>query len=596
MQPPPLLDMLATPPGQTTPVGIVMQPSDSVQLSLPLRAPLVQFAETERFRELDRLESYYRHRQDLHKVYDWDGFFVGLRNEQPIGPGFEIPYGQRRPSTRYAMARMIVRRLTSMLFGTDRFPELRMPGDGDAEDYVKALCETSRLPVRMIEARLLGGAEGTACLSWAFVNGLPRVEVHNAKHCTVLRWRDEAERVPAAVLKTYSYPRQVWNPEKKRIETVAFYYARYWDEQIERVWEPIPQKLAETEGWSNAPSRTAAHEFGLCPFYWIQNLPDSQELDGESDYEGLLEEFDEVNQLLSAASKGTKVNADPTLVIKMKKPVNEGIVRKGSGRVIWSEGGAEYLELQGNAVKASIEMLERLRQYVLDVVGVVLADPQKLSGLAQSAAALRLLYAPMLAVCDVLREQYGGAIWRILLDMLRAARSLDGRPVTIIDPITGEETVAAFKLALPPRVEVIEVEHEDEEPDEEEKAEGDTPTEKRKRVEREEHVVERAPGKSENLLLNWNPYFPPTWDDILKATQAATTANGGKAIVSQRTTTAAVQSMWGVDDVDQEIAQIEMEGEYALQQAQRAMVSPDAMATPGVQGDDEEKPKPPAEE
>ncbi|NIV32442.1 MAG: hypothetical protein GWN58_24280, partial [Anaerolineae bacterium] len=233
------------------------------------------------------METYYRGTQDDSKMYDWDGNMMGYGGQADVQPGWYVPMKRRRPCARYDLGRLIVTRLTSMVFGSERFPELRMEGDPDAQDYVRALCEASRLPTRMIEARNLGGAVGTSCLSFCFKEGVPRIEVHNAKHCTVLSWIDEDEKIVKAVLKAYTYPRQVFDPESKKLRTVNYYYARYWDTQREIIWEPIPQRVADTQQWQNYPHKTVDHGFGFCPFYWIQNLPDSQSLDGESDYEGL---------------------------------------------------------------------------------------------------------------------------------------------------------------------------------------------------------------------------------------------------------------------------------------------------------------------
>lgn len=531
----PMLDVLATPRGQDGSGGagdgaaVTTIPLDGVRL--------VDFAETERFRIMDRMESFFRKTQYASKMYDWDGRFMGYGDESPVKPGYVVPYSQRRPAARYDLAVVIVRRLTSMLFGTDRFPEINVVGDEEAEDYLRTLITVARLPMRMVEARDLGGAVGTSCLSFAFVSGRPRVEVHNAKHCTVLRWADESERRPAEVIKTYAYTRQVWDPQAKRIRDTTFYYARYWSETEEIVWEPIPKRIAEMPTWTRAPSRRVRHDFGFCPFYWIQNIADSAEPDGEGDYEGLEDKFTEVDQLLSAASKGTKANVDPTLVIKMDPVHNNGNVRKGSENAIFSAGGAEYLELKGQATKAAIDMLERIRLYALDAASVVLADPDKLSGAAQSAQALRILYAPMLARCDLYREQYGEfGIKPIARDMLRAARMILQRPPML--DASGQEVRET--IVLPPKV-----------------VDG--------------ALVERKPGEGETVELSWNPYFSPTWEDISKAVTATQTASGGKALISQRTATTAVSTLFNVHDVDAEIESISDEAEEAAEAAMRAM-------------------------
>lgn len=366
---------------------------------------------------------------------------------------------------------------------------------------------------------------------------------------------------------------------------MRYFYARYWNETHETVWEPIPYTLGEQTNWTSAKSTTALHAFGFTPFYWVQNVSDSEDVDGEGDYEGLEPTLDEVNQLLSAAAKGTKANVDPTLVIKMDPgTANAGTVQKGSENAIFSSGGAEYLELKGQATAAAISMLDRLTLYVFDTAGVVKPDPEKLSGSAQSAQALRLLFAPMLAHADLLREQYGEfGIKPIIVDMLRAARSLLARNEAVI---------------LPDRVEPVPPEPEEEPEDDDPDADPLAPKPPKppgppKRPEPAKlRTVKRKPGTSDNVALNWNPYFPPTWDDITKASTAVQTANGKKPVISQRTSIAAVQSLFGVRDVDAEMEAIHEDSERSLDQAVRAMGP-----QPDLEGEDADpKAEPPPEE
>lgn len=525
------------------------QPVTSARIPLE-QVSLRDLAESERFRRLDRLEQYYRTTQDDDKEYDWDGLMTSW--DDPgivIDPGWYVPLRLRRPCARYNLARVIIRRYTGLLFGAERWPAIRVEGDEDAEDFVRTLTTESQLQVRMIEARNLGGAEGTACLSFAFIHGRPRVQVHNAKHCTVLSWADREKRRPAEVLESYFYRTPRWDPEAKKMRDVEFFHARYWSETTEVLWDPIPAKLATEPGWQDSvTSHEVAHGFGFCPFYWIQNICDSLEDDGESDIDGTLDDLDEINQLLSATTKGTKGNVDPTTVIRAHPSENDGTVLKGSGNVIFSQGGAEYLELKGDAVRAAKEHLHELRQCVLDETGAVIPDAERLAAAMKSAAALRLLFAPMLSRADLLREQYGTLGLVVLLrDMLRAAKR-----ISTAGPGKPERTEAGVLVQKVPTLELpLRVEKDPE-----------SGTVRR---------VRRDPGESEEITLSWAPYFPPTWTDIAEGTNAAKAANGGKQLVSQRTSLQAIASMWGVQDVDAELEAIEEDEERAADLAATMM-------------------------
>lgn len=518
--------------------------------SIP-KAPLRALVEDERFRRLDRMEAYFRKTQDDAKKYDWDGMVSSYGSEAAIQPGWYVPHKLRRPSSRRDLARLIVNRLSSMMFGQDRFPDVRIEGDEDAEDYVTCLAKESRLATRIREARDLGGATGTACLSFGFVNGKPRIKVHNSKHVTVLDWEDEDEFRPAAVMEAFSYTKKVYNAELKKMEVKTFWRVRFWDALVEVTWRDIPDSVAALLEWQEWPKRKVnAHGYGFCPFYWIQNRPCSSEYEGEGDYEGCESTFDDINRLVSSITKGTISNVDPTLVVKMDPASNTGDVRKGSDNAIFSPGGAEYLELKGTAVQAAKVQCDDLVQGVLDECGVILPDPEKLAGSAQSAQALRILYQPMLANCDIMREQYGDmGIKVILRDMLEVARMLLAREPTQLEDGTQVQAV----VILPPRVE----REEPEEP-------GGEPV---------VTVSERVPGESSEITLNWPPYFTATWKDIKEAAEGMKNANGGKATLSQRTTVKVMGSLVGVDDWETELAIIKEEETAAIEQQQEQFES-----------------------
>jgi hypothetical protein len=510
--------------------GGTANPPPGSTSEIPLdRVTLVELCESERFFGLDRNESYLHAVQDMAKRYDWDGNIVS-DDAAPIAPGWVVPMAQRRPCARYDLSKVIVSRFTAMLFGTDRFPELTVPGDPDQEEFIKGILDATRLPLRMIEARNIGGSQGSVGVSFAFIDGKPKLEVHKAKHCTILDWRDRSELRPSCVLKAYKYPRRVFDPESGKLKLVDFFYARLWTEVDETTWEPIPANVAASKAWANSPRTVTVHALNSCPFYWAQNLPNDEDEDGISDYAGLLDNLDEMNRLMSAGVRAVKANSDPTFVVKEDPALKVEHLRKGQGSAIFSRGGAEYVVLPAHTVDSITRTKEDLRHATLDVASVIVADPEKLSGAAQSAAALRLLYAPMTAQADIYREQYGEMLIRPLLrGMIEAVISLEARGLAVV---------------LPKRVLM--------------ESDGTV------------KLLDRVRGDSLDLALNWNPYFAPTWTDIKAAAEAVKSANGGKQVISQRTSIAAVQSLFGVDNVDDEMQAIQAEAEQAIATAQKA--------------------------
>ncbi len=545
--------------------------ADIYQLNLPAlpRIRLNELCQGQRFKVLDRLDQYADCRQYDALLHDWDGNRLGYGGEASVvWPGY-IALNKRKPTVRYNLGKLIITRLTAMALGEESWPEITVPGDEDAEDYVKALATESRLQERLQEARNRGGGSGTAVVSFSFVDGVPRVKAHEAKHMYPQRWADKDEHVLGAVLKAYRYTKTVYVDGKPTPKD--FYFARFWDEQVETVWDPIPSEQAQAGTWATGVrSYTVRHGYGECPVYWTQNLPDSEREDGIADSDGLESTFDEINRLLSATTKGTIANVDPTLVIKDDPAKNPGIVQKGSGQAIWSKGGAEYLELMGTSVVAAKDLARELTTYCLNTAGVVIGDPDKMGAKAQSASALKMLYLPMCNQCDLLRVQYGSLIIKVLRGMLRAARLIGslapGPAVTTADGLRIQQKPVVI---LPPKVEVVDVPG----------APGESSTS-------EEKISQRVPGESDRLELKWPPYFQPTMLDVQAMVEAVTKAKG--QTISQRTAVKYTAPVFGVPDVDAELAELAAERAMAIEE-QGALMDRQAESENAFGGDGAEE-------
>lgn len=497
-------------------------------------------------------EQYYECTQHDHKQFDWDGFFIryGMSSGVPVS-GY-VALKKRRPSARMDLPRVIVNELSAMTFGDKKFPSIMIDGDCDADDYVNELCRISKLPSKILEARNNGGANGTAVMSWGFVNGKPVIEVHRRSQVDVLEWADYEERRPAEVIKAYTYSRRVYDKEGKPKQKI-FYYARYWNEHVDICWRDIPEEIGVTNKWWMMPSKSVVHEYELCPVYWIQNNPDSDDIDGIGDYiDGSHTNFDEIDKLLSATTKGTTANVDPTLVVHANQSENKGVLRKGSENAIYSEKGASYLELTGTSIETALKVLEKLRQIELDKAGVVILDQEKTGGTALSASAMRQRYARMIARVDILRTQYECAIITILSDMLEVARFLETKPVQTAD---GGQIWS--RVMLPPRVEKVEDEKNDDEIE--------------NRHEKNIIEVERTPGISSNITVTWPPYFEPNWTDKKDAIETVNKATNKQQVLSQRKAVNSIAPLFGIDDTDQELGEIDEDKKRQIKRTQELM-------------------------
>ncbi len=551
----------------------------------------------ERYRELDRRERYYRCTQHDDKRFDFEGRVImpGSNSQtytlQTEKLGAYVPLKMRRPSSPYRLAKAIVAAFTSLLFGEQRFPTLRVEGDPKSQDFAQALVKACNLPVKMIRARNIGGSVGTSALSWQFKDGKPVVNVHNGKHMFVHEWADRDALIPAAVTECYKYSTPEWNEQKQRVEQCEYVYRRDWTLDEEVVYKPIKLRGAGANPqW--VPDQVVRHNDGKCHVVWIQNTPEDG-IDGFPDYEGEYENLDSLDVMLSVLTRGTTVNLDPTLVLKLPfDQVQRMGVKKGSDNAlaVGEEGDAKYLELAGTSITIGITLFNQKRKNVLEACECVIPDPQEIAAGGLSSVAMRLVYHMMLGRADIMREQYGGAVARLVDDMSSVARNRWGSSVTIPgDPTAADDDPSSFdqegewSLSLPPLVK---------------KTVGDDPDEE-PTIER----VEREPGEGGEVEAKWPPYFLPTPDDRAKEAVTLSTATGMQPFFSTESATETFAALYGLEPEEEKrrvasakkVADSEKAEMFADQNGAMGGGPPKFGAKPGAPGKPAVPPKPTAE-
>lgn len=532
------------------------------------------FIRSDRFIDMDRRQSYYDCTQHDAKRYDFDGrilnFMPGLTNPSPgEKAGWYVPLKQRRPSAPYRLARVIVDAFTNMLFGEGRFPSIVVNGDAVTQDFLQAVARAGGLPGKMMRARACGGATGTACMSWSFIEGRPRFEVHESKNCFVHEWDDRDQLIPRTVTECYLYPKDVWNDVARRMDRKHFWYRRDWTPDEDIVFHPVEFKFGQEPVWQPDANASVRHGDGVCHFVWMQNLP-APGIDGVPDYDGLLENFDSLDTLLSVVVRGAILNLDPTLKLKMDPDMLQAVgLRKGSDNalVVGTDGDADYLELAGQSITAGIALFNAMRGYVLEVAQCVIPDPNEVAARGTSSLAMKMMYAPMLGKSDAHREQYGSGMARLLEPMYVVARRHVRSFIDVKDEATGEVQRVEATLVLPPRIERTPVLDDDGKPT------GEVQVTR----------VPREPGEGGEIDLQWGQRFQPTPDDQAKMATTLSTATGGKAFLSKQTATEVAAYTFGRDPSEE---WKRVQDSHAEDQAQQADMFADANGTMGGKEDE----------
>lgn len=504
----------------------VLAAGQALELDQPHEFVRFRGGRSPRQQRLDKLLSYYDCEQYAARKVAWDGTaHVGQFERDTIAlagyvpPGFyvansqTVPISFRRPTTPYHLARVIVDRFTSMLFSQRRHPRVNVEADPDTDALLQAVVEEGRLWPTFMQARMFGGATGTAVVGFKVIAGRPNYEVLDPRWCTPT-WLDRQNLILKSIEYRYPFVQEVRIEGKW--EELEFWFRRIVDMKTDTIYEPeIVDPDAEREPkWK--PAQVVEHGLGFCPVVWIQNTPNPTDIDGSPDCLGIYEMVEAIDRLCSQSEKALLANLDPTVVLATDALVGE--IRKGSDNALKVLKGDEvkYLEINAAGVTAAMAMIAAYRKNALEVAQCVLDQADTVQ---RTATEVERAHAPMLAKADVLREQYGEMGIKRLLNMTIVAIK------RLQTPTISGGAVTRKTITLPKRIV------------------GTVVT---------DHKLGPGPYR---LAMQWPSYFEASAEDTQKAVNAAVLAKGGM-LIDAETAVRYVAANFGVEDVKAMVAKI----------------------------------------
>jgi hypothetical protein len=449
-----------------------------------------------------------------------------------IPPGFydagaQIPLRFRKPLVPYYLAKIVVNRFTSMLFSAQKHPEISCD-DSTTEDWLNGFAAKTRLWAQMILARRFGGAMGTAVFGFKFVQGAPYIEVFDPRWCTPI-FLDREQFIVDELEIRYQFVEEVRDRDG-RPKQVWFWYRRIIDDSCDKTWPRVPVGDGEEPDWDEEKMIEHHHDFGFCPVVWVQNQPVLDDIDGDPDCHGIYEFIQDIDALHSQASRGTKANCDPSLIISSNADFDE--IQKGTGNALQVEQGGSitYAEINGSGIDKALTLADRFEEKALTVVACTLDRNE--GGPSKTEKEVDHNYSAMIDQADILREQYGEkGVKRLLELVIRAVRKLD-RPKIEKAGADGIPTIIRSVVKLPKR-----------------------------RVENasgEAVYIERQHGKGEVVELKWPDYFTASTDEVSKRVEAASKAKEAK-LIDHEHATKFVSKDFSVENVPQMMKKMEKE-------------------------------------
>jgi hypothetical protein len=461
---------------------------------------------TSRYRVLRHHMSFYQGSQHDHLARRWDGGYrdpgVGYLHERLRPQGFvpvqSIPYGIRKPDTGIPLARQITNRFTEILLGQGRQPAIYVPADLKTARYLSAVFREALMWDVLTEARDIAGSCGSAAIVPAVIDGVPTAEVLHPSDLHVMEWKDAAGWVPEAVVEQRLIDKLVPDDDGK-LETRKFWRTRKWDETHSTIYKDVPEKH---DGIIPVDDEVE-HHAGRCPVIWHQNTRSTKSPDGMPDCDGVWHLLDQLDRLVSQTTRASRANADPTLHIKeSERYARRGkTVKKGSVITTSSEGDAKYLEIAGTSIRTGMDLIEIIKQEILQTAECIVVDPTT-AGSYKSGEALQLLWRSMEAKANRLRVTIESSMKTLCRVWISMGKELGVANLEDENPGEG--------ILLPPYIH-----------------QPDTPELPDEMDENDAEIEPQEVGTGAHVVFRWPPYWSPTpkqINDLGLAMQAARTS------------------------------------------------------------------------
>lgn len=450
----------------------------------------------------DQLNRKATHRSDdlelLEQYYDNEQYDNLTKWEDALDVNGEyVPVRKRKPRIIWNVAKLLTDKVAGKLIGSSVFPKFTIEDNPEDTQFFRVVQQAAgfrRNLVTPIKKTLL---MGSGFVRFYIVNGIMEMEHCSSNHCYPKF--DEVGELEEIEIK-YVY-------EDENEQDAAGKFKQKWYRMVLSKTTDILFDNPEYKEGAKPDFKVVAqadHNLGWVQGEWLRTSKHKFDCDGDSLVSDILDFIDDANYSLSQSSQAVSYNQDPQLTLnKMDEDEIDKLIRSSQkGWNLGREGEAKFLESTMKGVEVAEENRDHNRHRMLEVVRVILHDPEKIVGNASSAKAMETLNGPLVELIDELRTVIEPQLKNLLIKMGMTFLEMNAR---------GAQTV----LQTPPNY---------------------------------------AP-KSLDITVQWPAIFPLTLEDLQKKAMVANTLSMAN-VISRESLTRWIGPDVGVENIDEELSKI----------------------------------------
>lgn len=326
-----------------------------------------------------------------------------------------VPIRNRKPLIIYPYARVLQNRISAKLLGENVFPDLKIEESPADDEFLTAVIKATSFKSRMLQGSKKFASHGSVFMRFKLDAGNLVLEHYNPKWCYPVFG-------PGGELESLRIQYVYKDPEDKDEKGNAKekWFRLDLGQQMDILYDN-PEFKADQEPDFSVVNKTE-HQLGFVQGEWFRTTEDKHKPDGENMILPILGFIDALNYNLSQSDRAVAYGLDPQLAISgLDEEEMEGLLK--SAFKAWNlgrDGKAEFMEINGTGVQRAEETRLSFVKNVMDITRVLILDPEKIVGSAQSAKAMEILHGPMLELINELRPQMGKGMIKLLQKMMAA--------------------------------------------------------------------------------------------------------------------------------------------------------------------------------